>query len=926
MKNVSAGSIPVAPAAALIADRMIVERAAASAAALFSSRRAAGAAWQERLSAAILHARETTVSDYHTSVTGERCARVSPPTSMTGPQIPANEIGPDSRAARRARIEAARVELSAATERGEGGRAALRQYSHRMDAMVQQLFAEAGPLAQPAGVFALGGYGRRQLCLHSDIDLLVLFAGDIGPADEKFLHGLLNPMWDLGLTIGHHVREVHEGFRLSDDNPEFLLALTDARAVVGDATLLDQFMAATDPTLTATRTLNALKALIAERHTRFNDTLYQLEPDLKESPGGLRDLFGAQTIAKLSDPLLLDQGGSGLRVLEDAEEFLLRVRSILHLEARRHHNVLGHELQERAAERLGYVGPTPRQRVERLMGDYFRHARAIDRSLRWALKAAPSPIGPNLVRTTDSVKFVDVRIAGDRPETWLAALQAAIDHGCAVSDDSLACMQQNAGRFTPEQFFPTAGHRDGLLHFLKPKAGLYARLSDMHDFGLLGQMLPEFKAISCRVVRDFYHKYTVDEHTLLTIRNLERLLEPAPGRERFARLLNEVDRPELLVLALLYHDVGKWRDEDHAAESARMAREMFDRLDLDDEGRSAVEFLVVHHLKMSLTAFRRDTEDPEIVRQFAELVGVEDRLQMLCLMTLADVEAVSRETLTPWREELLWRLYVDTYNFLTLSYADEVIEHKESSIAEILAQKPEDLSASDIEGFLEGLPRRYLQLFTRDAIYKHVRLARALGPGQMQAWLWGQQSNDRELTVLTQDRPFLFSNISGVLASYGMDILRGFAFTKPDGLVLDVFHFSDDERFLELNPEGEEKVINRLEDVIEGRTDLAARLKGLEEGVLRRRLPGFAPVVHCDNESSRRYTIVEIVAENAVGLLYRLSRTMSESGCDVDLVLIATEGRRAIDVFHLTSLGKKLSAEQQRELTENLLRVLEGRS
>ena len=844
---------------------------------------------------------------------------------MTEPQIHPTGTRSDPRAVRRTRILAAHAELAAATERGDGGRLALRQYSHRMDAMVQQLFAEAGTLLQPVGVFALGGYGRRQLCLHSDIDLLILFAGDIGPADEKFLHGFLNPIWDFGLTIGHHVREVQEGSRLADDNPEFLLALTDARAVVGDATLLDQFIAATDPTRTATRTLGALKALVTERHARFNDTLYQLEPDLKESPGGLRDLFGAQTIAKLTDPVLLGQGGSGLRALEDAEEFLLRVRSILHLEAGRHHNVLSHELQDRAAERLSYPGPTARQRVERLMGDYFRHARAIDRSLRWALKAAPSPIGPNLVRTADSVKFVDGRIAADRPETWLAVFQAAIDGRCAVSDDTLACMQQNAGRFTPDQFFPGAGHRDGLLRFLTPRPGLYARLSDMHDCGLLGQILPEFKAISCRVVRDFYHKYTVDEHTLLTIRNLERLLEPAPGRERFGRLLQEVDRPELLVLSLLYHDVGKWRDEDHAAESARMARDMFDRLDLDPEARSAVEFLVVHHLTMSVAAFRRDTEDPEIVRQFAELVGVEGRLQMLCLMTLADVEAVSRETLTPWKEELLWRLYVDTYNFLTLSYADEVIEHKESSIAEILAQKPADLSASDIEGFLEGLPRRYLQLFSREAIYKHVRLARSLDPDQVQAWLW-RQGSDRELTVLTQDRPFLFSNISGVLSSYGMDILRGFAFTKPDGLVLDVFYFSDDERFLELNPEGEAKIVKRLNDVIHDRTDLAARLKGLEEGVLRRRLPGFAPVVHCDNESSRRYTIVEIVAENALGLLYRMSRTMSESGCDVDLVLIATEGRRAIDVFHLTSQGKKLSAEQQRQLTDNLLRVLEGRS
>jgi [protein-PII] uridylyltransferase len=844
---------------------------------------------------------------------------------MPDPQITPAETPADPRAVRAARLEATRAELAAASERGEGGRLALKQYSHRMDAIVQELFAGAGPLAQPVGVFALGGYGRRQLCLHSDIDLLILFGGPIGSQDERFLHAFLNPIWDFGLTIGHHVREVQEGERLADDNPEFLLALTDARAIVGDAVLLDQFSAATDGTRTATRTLDALRSLIADRHARFNDTIYQLEPDVKDSPGGLRDLFAARTIARLTAPGLLGQGGSGLRALEDAEEFLLRVRSILHLESKRHHNVLSHELQERAAVRLGYSGSTPRQQVERLMSDYFRHARAIDRSLRWALKSAPAPMGQNLVRSADGIRFVDARAAADRPETWLAAFQSALDNGCAVSDDMLTSIQQHAGRFRAEDFFPTDAHRAALLRFLKPRPGLYARLSEMHEVGLLGQMFPEFRAITCRVVRDFYHKYTVDEHTLLTIRNLERLANAGPDRQRFGRLLGELDAPELLVLALLFHDVGKWRDDDHHVESAVMARRMFDRLRLDDHARATIEFLVVEHLKMSVAAFRRDTEDPEIVRQFAALVGVEERLKMLCLLTLADVEAVSLETLTPWKEELLWRLYVDTYNHLTLSYGDEVIDGGQSAASEIAKHAPADLDRRSIEEFLRGLPRRYLQLFSPEAIYTHVRRSRNVAGDSIEAWL-EKQADGWELTVITHDKPFLFSNISGVLSSYGMDILRGFAFTKPDGLIVDTFHFADVERFLELNPEGAEKVIKRLEDVIAGRTDLAARLKGIEEGALRRKLPGFAPVVHCDNESSRRYTIVEIVAENALGLLYRMSRAMSESGCEVDLVLIGTEGRRAIDVFHLTRQGRKLTEDEQRELTGNLLRVLEGRS
>lgn len=845
---------------------------------------------------------------------------------MSQPPVIPTDSRQDPRVARAARLEAARRELADAAGRGEGGRHAMRQYSHRMDALIQQLYADAGSLTQSVAVFALGGYGRRELCLHSDIDLLILFAGVIDQEDERFLHKFLNPIWDLGLTIGHHVREVSEGANLDADNPEFLLALTDARPVVGDATLLDQFLGAADLALTNTRTLDALKSLIAERHGKYNDTLYQLEPDVKESPGGLRDLFGAQTIAKLTDPALLGQGGSAPRVLEDAEEFLLRVRSVLHLEAGRHHNILSHELQELAAERLGYAGATPSQRVERFMGDYFRHARAIDRSLRWALKSAPSPIGRNLVRSADGIRFIDTREAADRPETWLSLFQAAIDGGCSVTDDALGCISQNAGRFAAEAFFPTRPHRDALLRFLKPRKGLYARLSEMHDSGMLGQMFPEFKAINCRVVRDFYHKYTVDEHTLLTIKNLERLVAHSTGeRARFGRLLGELQAPELLVLSLLYHDVGKWTDDDHTVESSRMAHAMLERLDLDPESRAEIDFLVREHIKMSLVAFRRDTEDPEIVRQFAQFIGVEERLKMLCLMTLADVEAVSRETLTPWREELLWRLYVDTYNHLTLTYADELMDREGSRPSALLANRPDDVSEDEVMAFLEGLPRRYTQLFSREAVYRHVRLSRELPPDTIKAWL-DRVDSGWELTVLTHDRPFLFSNIAGVLSSFGMDILRGFAFTKPSGLIVDMFQFTDQEQFLELNAEGEAELLKLLERVVLGRADVAERLRGREQGAFRQRLPVTSPVVHCDNDSSRRYTIVEIIAEDALGLLYRVSRAMSESGCEVDLVLIGTEGRRAIDVFHITRDGVKLTPEQQAEVTGNLQRVLEGRS
>jgi [protein-PII] uridylyltransferase len=825
----------------------------------------------------------------------------------------------------RATFDIARGELRADIERGAGGRGALERYSDRVDGLLRQLFVDAGTCDAQVVIVALGGYGRRHLCLHSDIDLMVLFDGTIGPSEERFVSAYLTPLWDLGVIVGHQVRELGEFNTLEADNPEFLLALLDARPVAGARPVFDRFASLFHQAATHAHVLGSLLQLIDERHARFNGTLYQLEPDVKDAPGALRDLTAIRTIAMLTDPVLLRRGPADVARLEDAEDFLLRVRSVLHLASGRNHNVLSHELQEKAADTLRYSGAETRQRVERLMSDYFRHARIVSRSLGWARKTAPIPVGINLGLSREGIRFMDPVTAARNPVTWVGAFQAAIDAGTEVAEEALSCIQQQVDRYRADDFFPEPDDRAALLRFLRPRPGLYARLSGMHDCGLLGRIFPEFQAISWRVVRDFYHKYTVDEHTLLTIRNLERLtVTEQPDRLRFRNVLADLRSPQLLVLALLLHDVGKWRDDDHALESVRMAEDVLDRLQVEADDRDMVLFLIRQHLVMSLAAFRRDTEDPEIVRKFAALVGTEERLKMLCLMTLVDVEAVSPETLTAWKAELLWRLYVDTYNHLTQRYGDELIERNQAGLNELLAGRPQDLSPAEITGFLEGLPQRYLQLFSSDAIYRHVRLARDIRPDEVHLSL-DRKDSIWTLAVATLDRPFLFSNICGVLSSFGMNILRGHAFTNPNGLVLDVFEFTDVERFLDLNPDAQAQVLRVLQEVVSGRADVTARLKGREESVLQAKTQGrIATVLHTDNSASSRYTILDIVTPNALGLLYRISRVISQHGCDVDLVLIATEGERAIDVFHITKAGAKLTDGEQQALTEDLQRTLEG--
>ncbi len=756
-------------------------------------------------------------------------------------------------------------------------------YADRMDGLVRHIAdAASRQTTTPWAVCAIGGYGRRALCLHSDIDLLIVFDGRLSRSEEQFVNALLQPLWDLRLTIGHQIRELRELDDVDEGNPEFLLALVDARLVAGDERVFDaaraRFPRGDGPH--ARSLLDALLSLTAERHASFNGTFYQLEPDIKEAPSGLRDIASVRWIQELAGDAW--HGGSvvDLRQLEESEDFLLQIRSILHVEYGRNKNVLSHPLQERVADVLGFDGETAQQRVEALMREYFRRARTVARAVD-----AARGFGKPTRRGLDAPAWMGTfENAGGGEEQWRLV-------------------------------------RD----LLRPRPGLYADLSELHDAGLLGRIFPEFDAIHCRVIRDFYHKYTVDEHTLLTLRNLESLLEAGTAsRQRFGGILRELHAPELLSLALLFHDVGKWKDDDHVVESVRLAQTMLDRLELPPDARDTVEFLIRNHLQMSHVAFRRDSEDPDVVRRFGALVGTEEHLKMLCLMTLVDVEAVGPGTLTPWKEELLWRVYVDTYNHLTLAYADELIEDDQTGLAALQAARPSDIDDEELSRFLEGLPRRYLALFEPSQIYRQVRLARDIHPDAVHPFLEQKDAN-WELTVVAADRPYLFSNISGVLSSFGMDILRGQAMTTPHGLVVDVFEFTDAEGFLRQNPTAPSQICRVLEEVVAGTKDVTKLLRGRARSVLHRRSQHAKPVVHFDNEHSQKYTVIEIIADDAVGLLYRISRTISSHRCDVDLVLIATEGHVAIDVFHVTSRGAKLSQAEQAALKHSLEDMLEQR-
>ena len=824
-------------------------------------------------------------------------------------------------------LDAARVALAADARLAHAGLSAVDRYSTRVDELIQGIYAAArDDTTTPVALLAIGGYGRRQLCLHSDIDLMVIFGGPIAAAEERFLRSVLHPLWDLRLDVGHQVRELRDFDHVEDDNPEYLVAILEARFLAGDRGVFERFVAACLGEESDWRApmREALLELTAQRHAQFNRTVFHLEPDIKDAPGSLRDATAIRLLARLADHATRATSSGGR--LEEAEDFLLRIRSILHLERGRNLNDLSHELQETVATLFASPGEEPRRQVEALMSTYFHHARLIARSLAAAMNSLAAPatstataLGNHLARGWDGIRFTDGTCASLRPDTWLRPFEAALDAQLPVSDQVLTCIERHGERYAPERFLPSTEERDRLMRVLRPRPGLYDRLSEMHGSGLLGRMFPEFQKIYCLVIRDFYHKYTVDEHTLLTIRNLERLGTPrTPSRERFGGVLGELPSPELLVLALLFHDVGKWTNRNHSEEGVRMAVGALRRIKVPERAIADVEFLIRHHLQMSLAAFRRDVTDPDVVTQFARLVGTEQRLKLLCLMTLVDIEAVGPDVMTPWKEEMLWRLYVETYNRLTLGYGDDVIDDTVTTIDEIVAGRPNDVPEDELTTFLEGYPQRYLRLVDRARVYGHVRLSRDIRPGEVHSAL-EETGSAWELSAIAFDQPRLFADVCGVLSYFGMDILRGQAMKNQGGIVLDLFQFADHEDYLRLHRTAASELTQLLGDVVAGKVDIDDKLRGRARALAgSSRKQRIRPVVHFDNHHSRRFTVVEIVAENAWGLLYRVSRAISNRRCDIDLVLISTEGSRAVDVFHITEAGQKLSETAQQQLRAEL--------
>lgn len=828
-----------------------------------------------------------------------------------------------------------------------------------LDFAAKRIYPRANPTeADRLCVIALGGYGRAELAPYSDVDLLFLFPYKRTPWCEQMAEFLLYLLWDLGFSVGHAARSVEDCLRRAKEDMTIRTTLIEARRVWGDRALFGELMARFEAETVRGGAAGFIAAKLAERdarHQRLGDSRYVLEPNVKESKGGLRDLHTLFWIAKYL--YRVERFGQLVplgvvttkehRRFAKAEDFLWRVRAHLHLLAGRAEDRLTFDVQPEVARRMGYRGPSANESVMRFMKRYFRIAKTVGELTRVLcaqleaehLRRPPGSRKPPVLSREDAKAFaiLDGRLSVKRatafavdPARVLRLFRLAQVLGCDIHPRALRLLMEELKALVPALRKSKEAARI-FVEILTDPSDLEVTLRRLNEAGVLGRFLPDFGRIVGQAQHDMYHVYTVDEHTIRALGVLARIErgELKDDLPLASAIVRKVLSKRVLYLALLLHDVAKGHGGGHSEKGARIAENAARRLGFAPEETETVAWLVRHHLAFGNAAFKRDVNDPKTVADFAGLVQSVERLRLLLVITAADIRAVGPGRWNAWRGALLRTLYARAEEAITGGHEASEGEARVARAKAALAARLDAWPRRAVAAHLSRLPDPYWLSFDEDTHARHAEFLAHAAQTQKTVTLDIAIERHRAATqvaVYAADRPGLFAMIAGGFALGGATVVDAKIFTTEDGMALDIFTLQDAKG----GPFDDAERLARLESdlaaILEGRLDLDQRMARRHQAPARGgEIFRIAPRVLIDNEASRRHTRIEVNGRDRPGLLYDLTHALSELGLSIASAQIATYGARVVDAFYVSGPGgRRVRAQMRLEAIRKALLPLLG--
>ncbi|AJD54075.1 UTP--GlnB (protein PII) uridylyltransferase, GlnD [Thalassospira xiamenensis M-5 = DSM 17429] len=817
---------------------------------------------------------------------------------------------------------------------------------------------------QRMAVVAVGGYGRGDMAPQSDVDILFLFPYKQTAHGEQVVEYILYMLWDLGLKVGHATRSIDDCLRMGKQDITIRTNLLESRFVWADEEVYKAFRARFMEELVKGTGLEFIEGKLNERderHIRMGDSRYVVEPNVKDGKGGLRDLHTLFWIGKylyrVSNPLELVD----LKVLTrkeaqgflKAQNFLWSVRCWLHYLTGREEDRLTFDMQRDIADKLGYTDHAGASGVERFMKHYYlmvKHVGNLTRIFCAALEERHQrkPLIRFPARFFGSKEIDGFQLRNDRltvdsletlqsdPIQILRLFLVAHQNGVGIHPETLRWVTQSL-KLVDHKLQKDPAANEVFLEILTHRDTPDIPLRKMNEAGLLGRFIPDFGRVVAQMQYDMYHTYTVDEHTIRAIgilNQIERgeLAEEAPVA---TRIMEKVISRRVLYVAVLLHDIAKGRGGDHSELGAEVAEKLCPRLGLSPADTETVAWLVKAHLWMSLTAFKRDLNDPTTIRAFADLVQSQERLRLLLCLTVADIRAVGPNVWNGWKATLLRELFYATDDLLSgglnADSRDSRVARAQQKLRDALAASGSNWPEQDVEDFIDrGYPSYWLSFDTETHV-RHAHLTRDAKASGADITIDMRIETDidaTEIIVHTTDHPGLFSQIAGSMALCGANVVDAKILTLADGMALDTFFIQDTNGEAFNDKSKLDKLRKTLEQVISGRLRPSQEIerRQIKDNKHRTAVFKVEPNVIIDNKASRTHTVIEITARDRQGLLYDVTRTLRDLSLQIASARISTFGERAVDVFYVKDVfGLKIDSRTKfLQVKETLTQTLEN--